>query len=162
MIATILSGYLQQFFMVFYFWVFLGDIGVGGLFLLSCRPPCFQQYLVSASVLVFSWGYLIIQERHFFRVFFQWLILILIYYYIYIIHFCLVFFTRFGFLQLPHTYITIVSGFVLRDLVDMLLSLNLPCIILLSFTLKIFFPQDFSFLFETNCKNCKKYFMSRI
>ena len=91
---------------------------------------------------------------------FQWLILTFIYYYIYIIiHFCLVFFTRFGFLQLPHTYITIVSGFVLLDLVDMLLSLNLPCIILLSLALKIFFPQDFSLLFEINCKNCKKYFM---
>ena len=82
------------------------------------------------------------------------------YYYIYIIiHFCLVFFTRLGFLQLPHTYITIVSGFVLLDLVDMLLSLNLPCIILLSFSLKIFFPQDFSLLFGMNCKKCKKYFI---
>ena len=91
---------------------------------------------------------------------FQWLILTFIYYYIYIIiHFCLVFFTRFGFLQLPHTYITIVSGFVLLDLVDMLLSLNLPCIILLPFSLKIFFPQDFSLLFGMNCKKCKKYFI---
>ena len=52
---------------MFYCWVFLGDIGVGGLFLLSCRPPCFQQYLLSASVLVFSWGYTIIQEWHFFQ-----------------------------------------------------------------------------------------------
>ena len=139
MMATILSGYLQWFFRVSAV-LFLGvsQRHRCGLFLLSCRPPCFQLYLVSASVLVFSWGYLIIQERHFFRVFFQWLILTLIYYYIYIIHFCLVFFTRFGFLQLPHTYITIVSGFVLLELVDMLLPLNLPCIILLSFTLKIF------------------------
>ena len=52
---------------MFYCWVFLGDIGVGGLLLLSCRPPCFQQYLLSASVLVFSWGYTIIQEWHFFQ-----------------------------------------------------------------------------------------------
>ena len=120
-----------------------GDIGVGGLFLLSCRPPCFQQYLVSASVLVFSWGYLIIQERHFFRVFFlvanSYFNLLLYLYYPLLFSF----FTRFGFLQLPHTYITIVSGLVLLDLVDMLLLLNLPCIILQSFTLKIFFPTRF-------------------
>ena len=91
---------------------------------------------------------------------FQWLILTFIYYYIYvIIHFCLFFFTRLGFLQLPHTYITMVFGFVLLHLVDMLLSLNLPCIILLSLTLKILFPQDFSLLFKINCKNCKKYFI---
>ena len=160
MIATILSGYLQWFFRVsavLFLGVFWGH-QCGWADFIKFRPPCFQLYLVSASVLVFSWGYLIIQERHFFRVFFQWLILTLIYYYIYIIHFCLVFFTRFGFLQLPHTYITIVSGFVLLDLVDMLLSLNLPCIILLSFSLKIFFPQDFSLLFGMNCKKCKKYF----
>ena len=37
--------------------------------------------------------------------------------------------------------------------------LNLPCVILLSFTLKIFFPQDFSLLFEINYRNCEKYFM---
>ena len=161
MMVTILSGYLQWFFRVsavLFLGVFWGH-QCGWADFIKFRPPCFQLYLVSASVLVFSWGYLIIQERHFFRVFFQWLILTLIYYYIYIIHFCLVFFTRFGFLQLPHTYITIVSGFVLLDLVDMLLLLNLPCIILLLFTLKIFFPQGFSILFEINCKNCKKYLM---
>ena len=91
---------------------------------------------------------------------FQWLFLTFIYYYIYIfIHFCLFFAAGLGFLQLPHTYITILSGFVLLDLVDMLLLLNLPCVILLSLTLKIFFPQDFSLLFEINYRNCKKYFM---
>ena len=154
---VICSGSLES--LLFYFWVFLGDISVGGLLLLSCRPPCFQLYLVSASVLVFFWGYLIIYEWQYFRAIFQWLILTFIYYIYIIIHFCLVFFTCLEFLQLPHTYITIVSSFVLLDLVDMLLLLNSPCIILLSLTLKIFFPQDFNLLFEINCKNFKKYFM---
>ena len=70
--VVVLSGCL-----LFYFWVLLGDIGVGGLFLLSCRPPCFQLYLVSASVLVLPWGYLIIQERQYFRAFFSGLFLLL-------------------------------------------------------------------------------------
>ena len=161
MIAAILSGYLQQFLRV-------SDVlllGVswrhrcGWAVLLSCRPPCFQQYQLVLLCWCFPGDILLFRRGIFLGYFFQWLILTLIYYYIYIIHFCLVFFTRFGFLQLPHTYITIVSSFVLLDFVDMLLSLNLPCIILPSFTLKIFFPQDFSLLFETNCKNCKKYFM---
>ena len=40
------------------------------------------------------------------------------------------------------------------------LLINLPCIILLSFTLKIFSPKILTFCFKlANCKNCKKYFM---
>ena len=161
MMATILSGYLQQFFRV-------SAVLLLGV---SWRHRCGWAVFIKLQATVFpaisSWcfcvgvflgiSYYLVAAV--FQGIFQWLILTFIYYYIYIIHFCLVFFTRFGFLQLPHTYINIVSGFVLLDLVDMLLSLNLPCIILLSFTLKIFFPQDFSLLFETNCKNCKKYFM---
>ena len=52
-------------------------------------------------------------------------------------------------------YITIVSGFVFFDLVDMLLSINLPYIILLSFILNIFFPQDFNFCFKLTVKIIK-------
>ena len=162
MMATILSGYLQWF------------LGVSAILFLgvSWRHWCGWAVFIKLQATVFPamssqcfcvgvfleipyyLGAAVLQGI------FQWLILTFIYYYIYIIiHFCLIFFTRFGFLQLPHTYITIVSGFVLLDLVDMLLSLNLPCIILLSLALKIFFPQDFSLLFEINCKNCKKYFM---
>ena len=75
---------------------------------------------------------------------FQWLFLTIIYNYIFIvIHFCLIFVTRFGFLQLPHTYTTIVSGFLFLDLVDMLLPPNLPCINLLSFALEIFSSTRF-------------------
>ena len=41
----------------------------------------------------------------------------------------------------------------------LLLLINLPYIILLLFTLKIFSSQHFNLFFQTNCKNCKKYFM---
>ena len=162
MMATILSGYLQQFFRV-------SAVLLLGV---SWRHRCGWAVFIKLQATVFPaissqcfcvgvfLGISYYLEAAVFQGIFQWLFLTFIYYCIYIIiHFCLVFVTRLGFFQLPHTYIAIVSGFVLLDLVDMLLSFNLPCIILPSFTLKTFFPQDFSLLFETNCKNCKKYFM---
>ena len=88
----------------FIFGYFLGDRGVGWLLLQSCRPPCFQWYLGSASVLVFSRGYLNIQERQYFKAF-SVLFLAFIYHYIYIIiHFCLVFVYQFGVLTIA-TYV---------------------------------------------------------
>ena len=149
--ATILIGYLQWFFRlsaVLFMGVSWGDIVVGGLFLKSCRPPCFQLYLGSASVLVFSSRYLIIQERQYFRASFSgYILLLFIIIFILLSIFFLDFVHTLGFLQLPYTQITIVSGFVFLDLVDILLSINLSCIILLSFTLEVFFPQDFNLLF---------------
>ena len=150
MMATILSGYLQWFFRVSTV-LFLG---------VSWRHQCGCTVFVKLQATVFP----AISSQCFcvsvflrisyylgaavFQDILQWLILTSIQCYIYIIiHFCLVFLTRLEFLQLPHT---IVSAFVLLDLVDVLLSLDLPCIIV-SFTLKIFFLQDFSLLFELNC-----------
>ena len=84
-------------------------------------------------------------------------IYIYIYVYIYIIiHFCLVFVTRLGFLQLPHAYMTIVSSFALLDLVDMSLSLNLRYITLLSFTPKIFSHKILAFCLKLTVKIAKK------
>ena len=128
MMATILSGYLQRFLRVSAV-LFLG---------VSWRHRCGQAVLIKLQATVFP----AISSQSFcvgvflgisyylgvavFQGIFQGLIFTFIYYYFYIIiHFCLVFFARLGFLQLPHTYITIVSGFVLLDLVDMLLSLNI-------------------------------------
>ena len=160
--ATILSGYLQWFLRVSAV-LFLG---------VSWRHRCGWTVFIKLQATVFpaissqcfcvgvALGISYYLGAAVFQGIFQLLILTFIYYDIYIIiYFCLVVFTCLGFLQLPHTYITIMSGFVLLDLVDMLLWLSLPCIILLSFTLKIFFPQYFSLLFEINCENCKKCFM---
>ena len=114
----------------FIFGCFLGDICVCRLFSQSCRPLCFQQYIGSAFLLV-------IQEQQYFRAFFNGYFLL-----VFIIIFILLstsvqsLYTRLGFLQLPHTYNTLVSGFVFFDLVDLLLSINLLYTILLSFTLK--------------------------
>ena len=74
--------------------------------------------------------------------------------------------TRLGLLQLPHTNIIISVRFcvfsffyyyetVYIDLVVMLLLINLPYIILVWVTLKIFFLEDFNLLFQTNCKIVK-------
>ena len=162
MVATILCGYLQQFFKVSAV-LFLG-VSWGTQVLVGCFYKVVDHLVTSCIQLVLlCWcfpGDILFLGVAVFQGIFQWLLLTFIYHYIYIIiHFCLVFVTRLGFLQLPLTYITLVSGFALLDLVDMLFLLNLPCIILLSFTLKIFFPQNFSLLLEINCKNCKKYFM---
>ena len=158
MMATILNGYLQ-----WYFRVSVLFLGVSWRHQCGCTVfiklqatvfPAISSQCFCVSVFLRISYYL---GAAVFQDILQWLILTFIQCYIYIIiHFCLVFFTRLEFLQLPHTQITIVSAFVLLDLVDMLLLLDLPCIILLSFTLKIFFPQDFSLLFELNCKSCKK------
>ena len=162
MMATILSGYLQWFFRASAV-LFLGGSWrhrCGWAVFIKLRSTVFPAISSQCFCVVVFLGITYYLGAAIFQGIFQWQILTFIYYYIYIIiHFCLVFFTRLGFLQLPHTYITIVSGFVLLDLVDMLLSLNLPCIILLPFSLKIFFPQDFSLLFGMNCKKCKKYFI---
>ena len=162
MMATILSGYLQWFFRVSAV-LFLG---------VSWRHRCGWAVFIQLQATVFpaissqcSCAGVFLEISYYsgaavFQGIFERLILTFIYYYIYIIiHFCLVFFKSFGFLQLPHTYITTVFGFILLDLIDMFFSLNLPCIILPSLKLKIFFSQDFSLLFDTNCTNCKKYFM---
>ena len=160
MMATILNGYLQ-----WYFRVSVLFLGVSWRHQCGCTVfiklqatvfPAISSQCFCVSVFLrisYYLGAAVFQDN------LQWLILTFIQCYIYIIiHFCLVFFTRLEFLQLPHTQITIVSAFVLLDLVDMLLLLDLPCIILLSFTLKTFSPQDFSLLFELNCKSCKKIF----
>ena len=63
--------------------------------------------------------------------------------------------THLRFLQLPHTYITIVPSFVFTDLVDLLLSINLPCIILLSFTLKIFYRKILTLCLKSTVKIVK-------
>ena len=114
----------------FIFGCFLENIGVCVCVCVSHRVSRCIQVVLLCSVLVFSWGYLIIQERQYFRAFFSGYFSLL-----FIIIFILLstsvqsLCTRLGFLQLPHTYITIVSGFVFLDLVDILLSINLPCII---------------------------------
>ena len=150
MMATILNGYLQ-----WYFRVSVLFLGVSWRHQCGCTVfiklqatvfPAISSQCFCVSVFLRISYYL---GAAVFQDILQWLILTSIQCYIYIIiHFCLVFLTRLEFLQLPHT---IVSAFVLLDLVDVLLSLDLPCIILLSFTLKIFFLQDFSLLFELNC-----------
>ena len=162
MVATILCGYLQQFFKVSAV-LFLG-VSWGTQVLVGCFykvvdhlvTSCIQLVLLCwcfpGDILLFSsssiLGHFVVAISYFH------LSLYLNY-----IHFCLVFVIPLRFLQLPHMCITIVSGFVFLDLVDIWLLLNLPCIILLLFTLQIFFPQDFNLLFEIKCKNCKKYFM---
>ena len=151
--ATILSGYLQCFFRVSAV-LFLG-VSWGTSLWVGCFHKSVGHRVSScASVLVFSWGYLIIYERQCFRACFSGYFLLL-----FIIIFILLSIsvwslcTRFGFLQLPHTYVTVVSGLVSLNLyvswfslVDMLLSINLYSVILLSFTLKTFFLQDFNIL----------------
>ena len=151
MVATILSGYLQWFFRVSaalfqgVSWRHQRRSVVFIKLQASVFPAVSSQYFCVGVFLGISY-YLGAAE---FQGVFQRRFLTLIYHYIYfIIHFCLVFVTPLGSLQLAHTYITIVSGFGFLDLVDMLLSLKLPCIVLLSLTLKIFFPQDFNLLFE--------------
>ena len=72
-----------------------------------------------------------------------------------------------GLLQWPHTN-TIISvrlvyfddfGIVYIDLVVVSLLTNLPlCYFTIVYTkLLIFLPYDFNLLFQTKCKNCKKY-----
>ena len=162
MVATILCGYLQQFFKVSAV-LFLG-VSWGTQVLVGCFYKVVDHLVTSCIQLVLlCWcfpGDILFLGVAVFQGIFQWLMLTFIYHYIYIIiHFCLVFVTCLGLLQLPHAYITVVSGFVFLDLLDMSLSINVLFIILLSFTLKIFFPQDCNLLFEINCKNCKKYLM---
>ena len=146
MMATILSGYLQQFFRVSA--VLLLGVSwrhwCGWAAFIKLQATVFPEISSQCFCVGVFLGICYYLGAALFQGIFQWLNLTFIYYYIYIIHFCLVFLTRFGFSQLPHMYITIVCGLVLLDLVDMLLSFNLPCIILLLFTLNIFFPTRFS------------------
>ena len=154
MMATILSGYLQWFFRVSAVLV----LGVSWGQRCRCADftklqatmfPALSSQCFCVGVFLGISYYL---EAAVIQGIFKWLCLTFIYYCIYIIiHFCLVFVTRLGFFQLPHTYIAIVSGFVLLDLVDMLFSFNLPLnkvrTIVNYFTIvhtKYFFPTRFS------------------
>ena len=153
MMATILSGCLQRLLRVSAV-LFLG---------VSWRHRCGQAILIKLQATVFPaipsqcfcvgvfLGISYYLGAAVFQGIFQGLILTFIYYYIYIIiHFCLVFFKCLGFLQLPHTYITIVPGFALLDLVDMLLSLNIYIYI---------YIYIYTYIYKTNQK---EYFLRKL
>ena len=161
MVAAILRGYLQWFFRVpavSFLGVPWGHRCGWGVFikLQATLFPAISSQCFCVGVFL---GILIIQERQYFIAFFSGYFLLL-----FIIIFIFLSISVYSLLQVwgfynCHIHILLQCPVLFYLIWLICYLLNLPCVILLSFTLKIFFPQDFSLLFEINYRNCKKYFM---